>query len=73
MAQENLKNRVSIAFKELSMITGKTSKDLSYLYYLLLRDGTFFNDNKEELKEIAEDESTVESLEDWFNNLGGDL
>lgn len=72
MAQENLKNRVSLAFKELSMLTGKTSKDMSYLYYLLLRDGTYF-DKKEKKYEIPKEETTVESLEDWFNNLGGDL
>jgi hypothetical protein len=54
------------------MLTGKTSKDLSYLYYLLLRDGTYFKE-KEYRTEFVKDESTVDSLEDWFNNLGGEL
>lgn len=52
---------------ELSMLTGQSSNDLSYLYYLLVKDGTYFKKEKEPLK--VSSPLTVESLEDWFNKL----
>ena len=53
---------------ELQFLTGNVSKDLSYLYYLLVKDGTYFN-KKESKVEVINDEYTVPSLEDWFKNL----
>lgn len=52
---------------ELQMLTGSTSKDISYLYYLLIRDGSYFKQENE--PKVVESENTVKSLEDWFNSL----
>ena len=53
--------------EELSMLTGQSSNDLSYLYYLLVKDGTYFKKEKEPI-EISSP-LAVDTLEDWFNNL----
>ena len=47
-----------IYIRELSMLTGKVNKDRSYLYYLLIKDGSYFK--KEEPKP---------DLESWFNEI----
>lgn len=57
-----------IYFRELCMLTGAVNKDINYLYYLLVKDGTIF-DSKPEVKESIHDECTVGTLDDWFNNL----
>ena len=53
--------------EELSMLTGQSSNDLSYLYYLLVKDGTYFKKEKEPIK--ISSPLAVDTLEDWFNNL----
>lgn len=52
---------------ELQMMTGSTSTDISYLYYLVLKDGTEFRKKKEPV--VFKTENTVESFDDWFNSL----
>lgn len=54
--------------RELYMLTGVVDKDRSYLYYLLIRDGSYFRKN-ESAPEKIHTENTVDSLEDWFNNI----
>lgn len=56
-----------IYFRELCMLTGKVNKDKSYLYYLLVKDGSFFNQKKE--PEVIQNENTVETFDSWFNKL----
>lgn len=56
-----------IYFRELCMLTGKVNKDKNYLYYLLVKDGSFFEEVKE--PEVICDENTVETFDSWFNNL----
>jgi hypothetical protein len=57
-----------IYLRELCMLTGKVSKDKSYLYYLLIKDGSYFK--KEEPKsEVINDECTVDNFADWFKNI----
>lgn len=53
--------------EELYMLTGQVSNDIDYLYYLLIKDGTY----REEIQKPMEyqQEVTVDTLEDWFNNL----
>ena len=54
--------------KELQLLTGTMSKDLSYLYYLLVKDGTYFQKKEVQIEEIN-DECTVPSFADWFESL----
>lgn len=56
-----------IYFRELCMLTGKVNKDKNYLYYLLVKDGSFFEEVKE--PEVIQDENTVETFDSWFNKL----
>ena len=52
---------------ELCMITGTVHKDIGYLFYLLLKDGTMF---KEPVKKEPDDARTLsEVTTDWFNSL----
>lgn len=57
---------------ELIMLTGKVSTDKNYLYYLLVKDGSYFEKPKESNAESIPD-VTVNSLEDWFNSLEEDI
>lgn len=57
-----------IYFQELCMLTGKVNRDKSYLFYLLVKDGSFFNKEKEESR-VIQNENTVEPFDTWFNNL----
>ena len=57
----------SVYLEELSMLVGKVNRDASYLYYLLIKDGSYFK--KEEPKVEIKTEATVDSLEDWFSNI----
>lgn len=57
-----------IYLRELCMLTGKVNKDKSYLYYLLIKDGTYFKEAEPTL-EIITDECTVTDFESWFNNM----
>lgn len=54
--------------RELYMLTGRVDRDKNYLYYLLVKDGSFFEENKP-VQEVKHDKSSVESFEDWFDNL----
>ncbi|MBR3599470.1 MAG: hypothetical protein IKL53_06265 [Lachnospiraceae bacterium] len=53
-------------YEELCMITGKTNKDLSYLIYLVLKDGVYFTEEKQE---PAKSELAADSLSDWFESI----
>lgn len=53
--------------KELYMLTGKVTNDITYLYYLLIKDGCYFK--KETPPEVIQDASTVSSFADWFEGL----
>lgn len=57
-----------IYIRELSMLTGKVNKDRSYLYYLLIKDGSYFKKEEPKPEEIN-DASTVSDLESWFNEI----
>ncbi len=52
---------------DLMLLTGVVSDDDAYLTTLLLIDGTYFD--KPVQVEVIADESTVDSFDDWFNNL----
>lgn len=47
------------------MLTGVVSSDATYMYYLLIKDGTYFNKTKERKPSKLE----VESLDEWFSKL----
>ena len=55
--------------RELYMLTGVVNKDRSYLYYLLIKDGNYFKTNSQKEPEVIKTESTVESLQDWFDKI----
>ena len=57
-----------IYLRELCMLTGKMNKDKSYLYYLLIKDGTYFKED-EPTQEIIADDCTVDDFESWFNTM----
>lgn len=63
------------AITELQIVTGVVTNDLEYLVYLLLKDGSYFNDKIEQdtlksAKElITNPDLVVPSVKDWFSNL----
>lgn len=63
------------AITELQIVTGVVTNDLEYLVYLLLKDGSYFNDKIEQdtlksAKElITKPNLVVPSVKDWFSNL----
>lgn len=61
----SLRDRV---LRELYMLTGKVCKDVDYLYYLLVKDGTMFSEDKGPV-EIVKEEQTVDDFKSWFENL----
>ena len=54
---------------DLSMLTGKVSSDISYLVYLVIKDSP--NKVSEPTYSEIVPGDTVDSLEDWFNSIGG--
>lgn len=54
--------------RELYMLTGKVNKDKNYLYYLLIKDGSFFKDDKPAQLDLSS-ENSVDSFESWFDSL----
>lgn len=50
---------------ELQMLTGVQSDDVDFLYYCLIKDGSYFV----EQESIIESDIRVQSLDDWFNSL----
>lgn len=53
--------------EELYMLTGVVDKDINYLYYFLVKDGSKFSEKQ--YHQIPESQHSVGTLEDWFNNL----
>ncbi len=53
--------------EELQMLTGIVTSDLSYMYYLLLRGGSYFKEA--EKPEYIPSAESVDTFEDWFNKL----
>ena len=55
--------------EELQMITGSNSNDINYLYYLIIKGGTYLD--RFDLIESAKYDtvSVGQSLEEWFNEL----
>jgi hypothetical protein len=55
--------------EELQMITGSNSNDINYLYYLIIKGGTYLD--RFDLIESAKYDtvSVDQSLEEWFNEL----
>lgn len=49
------------------MLTGVVTNDLSYLCYLILKDGCYFTSKEEEEEEASADQ--LLSFDDWFSNL----
>lgn len=64
--KDDLKHSKEAVLRELYMLTGQVTKDATYLYYLLIKDGCYF---KEKKQEEIKDECTVPSFEEWFNAL----
>lgn len=60
--------KVDDVLRELYMLTGKVNKDKDYLYYLLIKDGSYFKEEEPEPEQIKT-ENTVDTFEDWFNSL----
>lgn len=54
--------------RELYMLTGVVDKDRSYLYYLLIKDGSYFKELDNSPEEIKT-ENTVDTFENWFDNI----
>ena len=60
---------------ELQMLTGVLTDDISYLCYLLLKDGSHFKHEREKNTELAEDNlkkienMRTESFEEFFRRL----
>ena len=54
--------------RELYMLTGRVDKDKNYLYYLLVKDGSFFKE-EEPAPKLLHVEQSVDDLESWFNSL----
>lgn len=63
-----MKQDEDIYLRELCMLTGKVNKDRNYLYYLLIKDGSYFKE-KEPVKAVIADEATVCDLASWFDNI----
>lgn len=54
---------------ELQMITGSSSNDINYLYYLIIKGGTYL-DRFDIIDSAKYDTVSVDqSLEEWFNEL----
>ena len=53
-------------YKELAMLTGVANRNTSYLFYLLVKDGSYFIDGEKEEEMIPE----VPDFDDWFNGMG---
>lgn len=55
--------------EELQMITGSNSNDINYLYYLVIKGGTYL-DRFDIIESAKYDTVSVDqSLEDWFDEL----
>ena len=55
--------------EELQMITGSSSNDINYLYYLIIKGGTYL-DRFDIIDSAKYDAVSVDqSLEEWFNEL----
>lgn len=55
--------------EELQMITGSNSNDINYLYYLIIKGGTYL-DRFDIIESAKYDTVSVDkSLEDWFDEL----
>lgn len=59
-------NRERIA-EELSMLVGIVSDDITYLYYLFVKDNPVWKDNEQTFQ--IGNENTVDTLEEWFAKL----
>lgn len=53
---------------ELQMLTGVVSDDLSYLYYCLIKGGSYFNEIKQKENTTSYTGEAIDS-EEWFNSL----
>lgn len=58
-----------IYLRELCMLTGKAHKDKSYLYYLLIKEGSYFKES-EPISDVGKSESAVDTFSDWFSKIG---
>lgn len=60
---------------ELQMLTGVVTDDISYMCYLLLKDGLYFKKERDKELDIGKEEKkkvvelSCESFEDFFNSL----
>lgn len=55
--------------EELQMITGSSSNDINYLYYLIIKGGIYL-DRFDIIDSAKYDTVSVDqSLEEWFNEL----
>ncbi len=53
--------------QELYMLTGMVHKDINYLYYMLMKNGTMFKEDKPVQPTLAK--NSVSTFEDWFEGL----
>lgn len=54
---------------ELQLITGVVSNDISYLYYILIKDGVQFRREAEVKARTLTSDIAVQDVNDWFANL----
>lgn len=50
------------------MLTGQVNRDKNYLYYLLIKDGSYFK-KEPPPPEVIKTANTVDTFENWFNSL----
>lgn len=55
--------------EELQMITGSNSNDINYLYYLIIKGGTYLDRFDIIDSDKYDTVSVDQSLEEWFNEL----
>jgi hypothetical protein len=54
---------------ELRMLAGVVTEDMDYIGYLLLKDGSYFEEKEEPDEKPKPVIEAVESLENWFKNI----
>lgn len=67
MENGNNKKNTKEAIDELQMLTGLSSRDVTLMYYHLVKDGTYFK--KKEDNKIHNEGITLGNFDDWFEML----
>lgn len=51
--------------KEMQMLANLSSRNITLLYYNIVKDGSYFNKNE---SLVLNEDLIVEDFDDWFNN-----